>query len=224
MRREEREHALMRAVLVDAVHCLLGGVRAPGRDRQALARQAWQWVTESNTTAPLGFEEVCHALDLDPGALRRRLLALVDHAAGDDAAGANDVHPALAELVDVGLLRATREPPERRRWSKAERNAEMIRLRQAGWSLRALAQRFAVSVSRACTICMQAERAGAAQGVSASRRSATRSDAPAQPSAAGSPVPASRSERRPPSPGRAAAAPGRGTDTPPEPREARAEP
>jgi hypothetical protein len=193
----------MRAVLADAVHCLLGAVRGPRRDPGRLALQARVWFTEREPTSPLGFEDVCHALDLDPHTVRRRLLALADHAAG------------RASARPHGL--------ERRRRSKAERNAEMLALRRAGWSLRALADRFGVSVSRTCTICVQAERATRPAGVSASRRTARTSDVAAPPSAAGSPAPASPSARRPPFPGLAEEPPAAPVDVPPGRPRVRAE-
>jgi hypothetical protein len=201
MRACEREHSLMQAILADAVQCLFGTAAGSRRDRGRLALQARAWVTEREPTAPLGFEDVCHALDLDPTAVRRRLLAIADHAAGaTDAAPPSDIDSALEALVDGGLLRAVGDEENRRVWAaKAERNAEMLGLRRAGWSLRALAQRFGVSVSRACTICVQAERAQAADDVTASRRSATKSDAAVPPSAAERTTPASTSGRRPPS-------------------------
>jgi hypothetical protein len=225
MHRREREYAFMRAILADAVHCLLGIAAGSRRDRHRLEHQARVWITEDESTAPLGFEDVCHALDLDPPALRRRLLALADRAAGGTPHDLRGIDSAFEALTQGGFLRSGVEPIERTSWvGKTERNAEMLGLRRAGWSLRALAERFGVSVSRACTICMQAARTELGAKISVSRRSARRSDAGAPPSAAGSPAPASRSARRPQFPAAAEGPPPAGADTPAGfPRRARAE-
>jgi hypothetical protein len=226
------EHAFMRAILADAVQCLFGAVSGSRRDRGRLALQARAWVSEREPTAPLGFEDVCHALDLDPEAVRRRLLEIADHAASG-AGAPPGVGAALETLIDGGLLRAAGEAEGRTWRGKIQRNAEMLSLRQAGWPLRALAARFGVSVSRACTICVQAERARPAGDVTASRRSAMRSDAAAPPSAAGRTSRASTSAPRRPFPAAAEESPAAPADTrspspaaesPPERRRVQAEP
>ena len=71
--RGERERALMRAVLVDAIRCLAGEV-TPLADRARMAAEARWWVTKRDARWPYSFQNICLGLGLDPGRVRTLLL------------------------------------------------------------------------------------------------------------------------------------------------------
>ena len=64
----------MRAVLVDAIRCLVGEV-SPPTERVQLGGQARLWVRSRDEHWPFSFENVCAALDLETSRLRTLLLA-----------------------------------------------------------------------------------------------------------------------------------------------------
>ena len=78
--RGEPERALMRAVLEDAIRCLVGEGRPLAR-RVRLAAQARKWVTTPDARWPYSFDNVCYALNLVPESVRRRLLGSREMAA-----------------------------------------------------------------------------------------------------------------------------------------------
>src|SRR5437899_8232493 len=94
------ERALMRAVLEDAMRCLIGEV-GPRHQRGALAAEARQWIETADPRWPFSFENVCDGLGLEAGNLRRRLLrdarapapALRDASAPTRQPGARGVRP-----------------------------------------------------------------------------------------------------------------------------------
>src|SRR5439155_18178232 len=63
------ERALMRAVLEDAVHCLVGEV-GPRRQRGQLAAEAREWIEAGDSRWPFSFENVCDALGFHAASLR----------------------------------------------------------------------------------------------------------------------------------------------------------
>src|SRR5437762_3233684 len=67
------ERALMRAVLEDAIRCLVGEV-GPPHQRGALAAEAREWIETADPRWPFSFENLCDGLGLDAANLRRRLL------------------------------------------------------------------------------------------------------------------------------------------------------
>jgi hypothetical protein len=71
--RGEPERALMRAVLEDAIRCLVGEGRPLAR-RALLAAQARKWVAKRDARWPYSFDNVCCALNLAPEAVRPCLL------------------------------------------------------------------------------------------------------------------------------------------------------
>ena len=87
------ERALMRAMLQDAVLCLVGEA-APANERTRLAADARYWVTSRSRAWPFAFENVCDALGIDVDYARSHLLRLADRSpstgpvcrAADDAA------------------------------------------------------------------------------------------------------------------------------------------
>lgn len=72
-----QERALMRAMLQDAVLCLLGEA-APAKDRERLAAEARFWIESRSHEWVFAFESVCEALGIEPGYARTQLLALAD--------------------------------------------------------------------------------------------------------------------------------------------------
>ena len=100
------ERALMRALLLDAVLCLIGQ-SAPATDRPRLAADARAWITSRSRTWIFAFESVCEALDFDAAYLRRRLFALAD---------AHCLPGAVSQRVRTAdAVRAFRKGAQRRR-------------------------------------------------------------------------------------------------------------
>src|SRR6266481_181639 len=71
--RAESERALMRAVLVDAIRCVVGEV-SPFTQRDYLAAEARRWIRSRDEYWPYSFEHICAGLDLEAERLRRLLL------------------------------------------------------------------------------------------------------------------------------------------------------
>ena len=179
------ERALMRAVLEDAMRCLIGEV-GPRHQRGALAAEARQWIETADPRWPFSFENVCDGLGLNAANLRRRLLRDAPAPALPDASvptladarqpGGRGVRPRRetpAECDIVQMIRAGR--PLRvvaqtfgisiskasilscglASRMKAERDEEICRLRAEGWTHRALAAHFELSRIRVMRICQR---------------------------------------------------------------------
>ena len=71
------ERALMRALLQDAVLCLMGQA-APAKERARLAEDARYWVRSRSREWVFSFANVCEVLGIDPDTARRKLLAMSD--------------------------------------------------------------------------------------------------------------------------------------------------
>jgi hypothetical protein len=69
----EGVHALMRAVLLDAIMCLRARC-GPEKDRARLARDARQWMVSTGRTWPFSFESVCDELGVSASYIRTLLL------------------------------------------------------------------------------------------------------------------------------------------------------
>ena len=122
------ERALMRAVLVDAIHCLAAET-GPVGERSRLAAKARAWVADDDLQWPFSFANLCDALGFSAGALRARLLASAP------------ILPLDADGVDVKVA-----APPRRRGPAEQDVTDMIR---AGYPLCTVAKRFGISVSKA---------------------------------------------------------------------------
>src|SRR3989454_5460903 len=171
------ERALMRAVLEDAIRCLVGEL-GPRHQRGALAAEARQWIEIADPRWPFSFENVCDGLGLNAANLRRRLLRDAPAPALPDARqpGGRGVRPRRetpAECDIVQMIRAGR--PLRvvaqtfgisiskasilscglASRMKAERDEEIRRLRAEGWTHRALAAHFELSRIRIMRICQR---------------------------------------------------------------------
>lgn len=69
----EPEKRLMLAILTDAVRCYQVGCNAQRRSRIHAFREAEQWLFSTKGYGPFSFENVCCALDITPGYLRKIL-------------------------------------------------------------------------------------------------------------------------------------------------------
>lgn len=70
----EPEQRLMLAILEDAVHCFQKYISAGDRRRKGLFRDAEEWIMEEDDDWVFSFDNVCHALGLNPAYLRQGLL------------------------------------------------------------------------------------------------------------------------------------------------------
>jgi len=147
------ERALMRAVLEDAIGCLIGEV-GPRHQRGALAAEARQWIEIADPRWPFSFENVCDGLGFDAANLRRRLLRDAPAPALPDASA-----PTLADARQPGGrgVRPRRETPA---------ECDIVQMIRAGRPLRVVAQTFGISISKASILScglasrMKAERDG----------------------------------------------------------------
>ena len=67
------EKRLMLAVLEEAVATFQRHVDAKSRHGQRVFREAEEWIWSNDGSWPFAFENVCHALDIEPAFLRRGL-------------------------------------------------------------------------------------------------------------------------------------------------------
>src|SRR5213593_4385632 len=111
------ERELMRAVLEDAIHCLAGEI-GPSRERPQLAADARVWIAACDARWPFSFDNICDAIELEPGALRARLLR------------------------DAPLIPFAGEQPTAVRRAKRERPAEddIVKMIRSGQPLRVVAE------------------------------------------------------------------------------------
>jgi hypothetical protein len=108
----EPERALMRALLLDAVLCLIGQ-SAPATERPRLAAEACSWFTSRSREWIFSFENVCEALGFDAEYLRRRLFAL---SAGAASVSASDAAAGRLSQARTALaVRSIRKSSQRRR-------------------------------------------------------------------------------------------------------------
>ena len=83
-RRGEGERTLIRAILEDAVRCLLRETQGAWGERKRLAADARAWIANPSDAAPFSFENVCAWLELPSG--RFRMFLLEQAASGGSAA------------------------------------------------------------------------------------------------------------------------------------------
>ena len=179
------ERALMRAVLEDAVRCLIGEV-GPRQQRAALAAEAREWIETADSRWPFSFENVCEGLGIETANLRRRLLrdapapALPDAPAPSSSderqPGGRGVRPRREAPAECDIVQMIRDGRPLRVVAqtfgisiskasilscglasrmKAERDEEIRRLRAEGWTHRALATQFELSRIRIMRICQR---------------------------------------------------------------------
>ena len=68
------ERRLMAAILEDAIDCFQKYLWAKDNRSRNLRLEAESWITADDDNWPFSFINVCHALDLEPGFLRRGLM------------------------------------------------------------------------------------------------------------------------------------------------------
>ena len=168
------ERALMRAVLVDAIHCL-SAETGPVGERSRLAAKARAWVADDDPQWPFSFANLCDALGFSAQALRARLLAsapipLLDAAGVDVEVVARrrrgpteqDVidmiragHPlrTVAKRFGISVSKASALSAGLASRMKAERDEEIRGLLRQGWSHGAIASHFGVTRNRVMRIC-----------------------------------------------------------------------
>jgi len=171
------ERELMRAVLEDAIRCLAGEI-GPSRERGQLAADAHDWIAASDGRSPFSFENICDALDLDSSSLRARLLrdapsipcagepptavrrATRERPAEDDIVKmirSGKPLRVVAETFGISVSKVSILSCGLASRLKAERDDEIRRLRQTGWTHRALAAHFGLSRIRILRICARRE-------------------------------------------------------------------
>jgi len=179
------ERALMRAVLEDAIRCLVGEL-GPRHQRGALAAEAREWIEVADPRWPFSFENVCDGLGLDAATLRRRLLRDAPAATLREAPaptlpdaqqpGGRGVRPrreapaacdivqmiqkgrplrVVAQTFGISISKASILSCGLASRIKAERDGEIRRLRAEGWTHRALAVHFELSRIRIMHICQR---------------------------------------------------------------------
>lgn len=82
------EKRLMLAVLEEAVATYQRHVDAKGRHGQRVFREAEEWVQSRDEGWPFAFENICHALGIEPEFLRRGLEQWKAHQLKESATGA----------------------------------------------------------------------------------------------------------------------------------------
>lgn len=136
LRRAEGERDLLRALLVDAVRCLLGEVGGTPKGRARLATEARAWIASGDTAEPFSFENVCAWLEVPAGRLRGFLL---EQAAKGGLSVERDGPPLRPSALEARLRR--------------ERNSRIQALRAAGCKPADIAARFGLTYGSILFIC-----------------------------------------------------------------------
>jgi hypothetical protein len=163
----------MRAVLEDAVQCLAGEV-GPRQERPQLAAEARHWFVIEDLHWPFSFANVCDALGFDVERLRSEVLRdapeiapVVDGSSvaprprrevpseHDIVRMIRDGHPlrVVAETFGISVSKASILSCGLASRMKSERDDEIRRMRDGGWTYRALATQFGLSRIRVMRIC-----------------------------------------------------------------------
>jgi hypothetical protein len=171
------ERALMRAVLEDAIRCMAGEI-GPVRERPQLAAEARAWIESVDLHWPLSFVNVCDHLGFDAERVRARLLRDAPALpATDDAPmpmrvrretpGEHEIVQMIregrplrvvAETFGISISKASILSCGLASRMKLERDEEIRRLRNEGWTHRALATQFGLSRIRVMRICARHRR------------------------------------------------------------------
>jgi hypothetical protein len=167
------ERALMRAVLEDAVQCLAGEI-GPRQERPQLAVEAREWFLADDTHWPFSFANVCDALGFDIDRLRAQVLRDAPEIAPVESASIAPSRPrrevpseqqivqmirdgnplrVVAETFGISVSKASILSCGLASRMKSERDDEIRRMRDAGWTYRTLAARFSLSRIRVMRIC-----------------------------------------------------------------------
>jgi hypothetical protein len=107
------ERALMRAIMQDAILCLVGEA-APAKERMRLAEEARCWVRSRSRAWVFAFDSVCEVLGIDPDTARRKLLEMSDASRLPVAAdGEEDAQRSERAMQSVRGLRRCGQRPRR---------------------------------------------------------------------------------------------------------------
>jgi hypothetical protein len=172
------ERALMRAVLEDAVQCLAGEI-GPRQERPQLAAEARAWFLTDDAHWPFSFPNVCDALGFDVDRMRNEVLRDAPEIApvADATTAAarprrevpsehqivqmiRDGNPlrVVAETFGISVSKASILSCGLASRMKSERDDEIRRMRNTGWTYRTLAARFGLSRIRVMRICARRAR------------------------------------------------------------------
>jgi hypothetical protein len=99
----EPERRLVAALLQDAVECFQKHLRARDEKARQLFVDAEEWICSEDRSWPFSFENVCDLLQINPGYLRRGLIAWKDRQLSD--------HP-RAKVVTLKVPGPDRQPSE----------------------------------------------------------------------------------------------------------------
>jgi hypothetical protein len=102
------ERALMRALLQDAVLCLVGQA-APAKERARLAEDARYWIRSRSREWVFSFANVCEVLGIDPDSARNKLLEM-GNASGSGDTGEESAHDDKTLRGVRGLRRCGQRP------------------------------------------------------------------------------------------------------------------
>ena len=113
------EQRLMLAVLADAINILQEWHGAAGVRKRRLFAESARWVMTRGSHVPFSFDNVCEALEVNPEALRQKLLWLMSGNGGD-------ARPTRLRLKEAGRLQhmtvnRTRRRDPRRALNRARR-------------------------------------------------------------------------------------------------------
>ena len=174
------ERALMRAVLEDAIRCLAGEI-GPVRERPQLAAEARAWIETTDLQWAYSFENLCDHLGFDAVQLRGRLLRDAPPLPVDsgvpmptrprrETPAEHEIMQMIregrplrvvAETFGISISKASILSCGLASRMKAERDEDIRRLRDAGWTHRTLATKFGLSRIRVMRICARRPRVDA---------------------------------------------------------------
>lgn len=102
------ERRLMAAILEDAIDCFQKYLWAKDNRSRNLRLEAESWFLADDDTWPFAFINVCHALDLEPGFIRRGLMSwkerqLAQRAALAGGAGTSPLVPSQGEASPIPM-------------------------------------------------------------------------------------------------------------------------
>jgi hypothetical protein len=102
------ERRLMAAILEDAIDCFQKYLWAKDNRSRNLRLEAESWFLSDDDGWPFSFINVCHALDLEPGFIRRGLMSwkerqLAQRAALAESAGTSPLVPSQGEASPMSM-------------------------------------------------------------------------------------------------------------------------
>jgi len=104
------EKRLMLAVLEDAIDAYRGASRVSGRHAEAVAGEAWDWISSDDTTWPFSFVRICEVFDIDPDYVRAGLTAWVARGGEKSRSGVRYIHKDAPISVQAELDVGERNP------------------------------------------------------------------------------------------------------------------